>query len=70
MKKSLFRSKFVLIKSKENNSKIKQNKVGLKSACHIVTCGCDKIRQKNNIPFFLSAKIALPMNRKAKKLIK
>ena len=49
MKKSLFRAKFVLIKSKENNSKIKQNNVGLKSACHIVICGCDKIRQRNNI---------------------
>ena len=70
MKKSLFRAKFVLIKSKENNSKIKQNNVGLKSACHIVTCGCDKIRQRNNKLFFLLVKIDLPMNRKAKKFIK
>ena len=70
MKKSLFRAKFFLIKSKENNRKIKQNIVGLKSACHIVTCGCDKIRQINNKPFLLFTKIALPMNRKAKKLIK
>ena len=70
MKKILFKAKFFLIKSIENNSKIKQNNVGLKSACHIVTCGCDKIRQRNNKLFFLFAKVALPMNRKAKKLIK
>ena len=70
MKKSLFRAKFVLTKSKENNSKIKQNNVGLKSACHIVICGCDKIRQINNKLFLLFTKISLPMNRKAKKLIK
>ena len=70
MNKSLFRAKFVLIKSKENNSKIKQYNVGLKFACHIVTCGFDKIRQRNNKPFFLFSKIALPINRKAKKLIK
>ena len=70
MKINLTRAKSFLIKSKENRSKIKQNNVGLKSACHIVTCGCDKIRQINNKLFRLFAKIALPINRKAKKLIK
>lgn len=70
MKKSLFRAKFLLINSMENNSKIKKNNVGLKFACHIVTCGFDKIRQRNNKLFFLLIKIALPMNRKAKKLIR
>ena len=70
MKKSLFRAKFFLIKSKENNSKIKQNNVGLKSACHIVTCGFDKIKQRSNKLFFLLVKIVLPINRKAKKFIK
>ena len=70
MKKSLFRAKFFLIKSKENNSNIKKNNVGLKFACHIVTCGFDKIKQRSNKLFFLFVKIALPMNRKAKKLIR
>ena len=70
MKKSLSRAKFFLIKSIENNSNIKKNNVGLKFACHIVTCGFDKIRQRNNKLFFLFIKIALPMNRKAKKLIR
>ena len=70
MKKILFKAKFFLIKSIENNSKIKQNNVGLKSACHIVTCGCDKIRQRNNKLFFLFVKIDLPIKRKTKKLIK
>ena len=70
MKKILFRAKFFLIKSIENNSKIKQNNVGLKFACHIVTCGFDKTRQTNNKLFFLFAKLALLINIKAKKLIK
>ena len=70
MKKILFRAKFFLIKSIENNSKIKQNNVGLKFACHIVTCGFDKIKQRNNKLFFLFVKIDLPIKRKTKKLIK
>ena len=70
MKKILFRAKFFLIKSIENNSKIKQNNVGLKFACHIVTCGFDKTKQRNSKQFFIFAKLALPMNIKAKKLIK
>jgi hypothetical protein len=52
MKKTLLRLKFLLIRFRENNSKIKKNNVGLKFACQIVTCGFDKIRQKNNKVFF------------------
>ena len=41
---------FLLITSLNNNSN-KKKIVGLKFACHIVICGCDKIRHKKRIKF-------------------